>query len=89
MLYKYFLLLFFFIFFLLFILLFVNLVSLLGKAFHSEMARPDNERSFGLRQFCTLECHLPKRFSEGVNIRRELLSNMSISEGIRGVLCHS
>lgn len=69
--------------------MFVNLVSLLGKAFHSEIARPDNERSFGLRQFCTLECHLPKRFSEGVNIRKELLSNMSISEGIRGVLCHS
>ena len=53
------------------------------------IARPDNKRSFGLRQFCTLECHLPKRFSEGVNIRKELLSNMSISEGIRGVLCHS
>ena len=62
--------------------MFVNLMSLLGKPFNSETAR-----SFGLRQFCTLECQFPKRLSEGVNIRRELLSNMSISEGIRGVLC--
>ena len=64
--------------------MFVNLVSLLGKAFNSETAR-----SFGLQQVCNLECQFPKRFSEGVNIRRELLSNMSISEGIRGVLGHS